>query len=67
MYHYDTLFDYYTELSSPEASQVVERYYNYLKGAITKRLKRRNDKRFKSGRLTYPYLQYPWIPNGVST
>ena len=67
LYHYDTLFDYYEQLSNPLASRVVGYYYYHLKCTITEELKERNDKRLKSGHLSYPYLQYPWVPNGVST
>ena len=65
--HYDTLFDYYSQLSDPNASKLVEKYYNFYKKDISRKLKRKNRMRYDNGRLTYPYLQYPWLPNGVST
>lgn len=66
-YHYDTLFDYYGQLKNPAAKQVVRFYFYYLKYAVSPRLKFRNYRRLKAGHLTYPYLQHPWIPNGVQT
>lgn len=65
--HYDTLFDYYSQLSDPNASKLVEKYYNFYKKDISRKLKRRNWMRYNNGRLTFPYLQYPWLPNGVPT
>ena len=67
LFHYDTLFDYYEELSNPDASKVVRDSYNHLKDVISPELKRRNRVRFRNGHLTYPYLEHSWIPNGVST
>lgn len=66
-YHYDTLFDYYDELSDPEARKCLRFYCYYLKYTISQTLKNRNDRRFRKGHLTYPYLQYPWLPNGIQT
>lgn len=66
-YHYDTLFDYYDELSDPEARKRVRFYYYYFQHAISPMLKFRNYRRFRKGHLTYPYLQYPWLPNGIQT
>ena len=66
-YHYDTLFDYYDELSDPEARKRVRFYYYYFQYAISPMLKFRNYRRFRKGHLTYPYLQYPWLPNGIQT
>lgn len=65
--HYETSFDYYSLLSDPNASKLVEKYYNFYKKDINRKLKLRNWMRYSNGRLTYPYLQYPWLPNGVST
>ena len=65
--HYDTLFDYYSQLPDPNASKLVEKFYNFYKKGINRELKRRNRMWYNNGRLTYPYLQYPWLPNGVST
>ena len=66
-YHYDTLFDYYDELSDPKARKRVRFYYYYFQYAISPMLKFRNYRRFRKGHLTYPYLQYPWLPNGIQT
>lgn len=66
-YHYDTLFDYYDELSDPEARKCLRFYCYYLKYTISQTLKNRNDRRFRKGHLTYPYLQCPWLPNGIQT
>lgn len=65
--HYDTLFDYYSQLSDPNASKLVEKHYNFNKKDISRKLKRRSRMRYNNERLTYPYLQYLWLPNGVST
>lgn len=67
IYHYDTLFDYFKELSDPVASRVVEFYFHFFKYAVSPRLKYRNHKRYRDGHLTYPYLQYSWVPNGIQT
>ncbi|XP_078365273.1 allene oxide synthase-lipoxygenase protein-like [Oculina patagonica] len=66
-YHYDTLFDQYDELTDSRASEVVKKYYNYLKDTIDPMLKKRNNRRFHEGHLTYPYLEHYWLPNGIQT
>ncbi|CAH3143974.1 unnamed protein product, partial [Porites evermanni] len=40
--HYDMLFDYYSQLSDPNDSKIVEKYYNFYKKDISRKLKRRN-------------------------
>ena len=66
-YHYDRLFDYYEELPDPRASKVVRKYYDYVRDIINPKLKERNNRRFLQGRLTYPYLEHNWLPNGIQT
>lgn len=67
LYHYDTLFDYYSELTDPFASNILRFYHDYFKFAITPRLRYRNQRRLKFSRLSYPYMQYPWVPNSIQT
>ena len=64
---YDMLFDYYEQLRDPRASEVVKKYYNYIKDVISPELKERNKWRFSEGHLTYPYLEHYWLPNGIQT
>lgn len=66
-YHYDTLFDYYKQLSHPYASEVVRFSYHYLNFVVNRKLKARNKRRLKKGYLTYPYLEPYWLPNGIQT
>jgi len=66
-YHYDTLFDYYDELSDPEARKRVRFYYYYFQYAISPMLKFRNNRRFTKVNLTNPNLQYTWLPKGIQT
>ena len=46
--HYETLFDYYSLLSDPNASKLVEKYYNFYKKDISRKLKRRNWMRYNN-------------------
>lgn len=66
-YHYDMLFDQYKELTDSRASEVVKKYYNYVQDTIDPMLKKRNNRRFREGHLTYPYLEHYWLPNGIQT
>lgn len=54
--HYDTLFDYYSQLSDPNVSKLVEKFYNIYKKDISRKLKRRNRMQYNNDRLTYSYL-----------
>ena len=67
IYHYDTLFDYYEELTDSRAAEVIKKYYNYVKDTVNPKLKKRNKLRFREGHLTYPYLEHYWLPNGIQT
>lgn len=67
LYHYDTLFDYYDELPDPAASRIIQFYHDYFKHAITPLLKYRNRRRLLASHLSYPYLQFPCLPNGIQT
>ena len=66
-YHYDTLFDYYEQLTDSRASEVVKKYYNFVKHNINPDLKKRNNRRLSKGHLSYPYLEHYWLPNGIQT
>ena len=67
-YHYDTLFDYYNQLTDHSASRLVKIFYYYVKYVISPILKNRNTRRFIEGHLvTYPYLEHAWLTNGIQT
>ena len=66
-YHYDTLFDSCEHLTDPLASEVVKKYYDYIRDIINPKLKKRNKWWFLQGHVTYSFLEHYWFPNGIKT
>jgi len=66
-FRFDSLFDYGNELEDNKAVNLVNGYYSYLMHKIQPLLQEVNQKREKSGHLTYPYFIPRWLPNGIHT
>ena len=66
-FRFDSLFDYGNQLEDTKAVNLVNGYYSYLMHTVQPHLQQENQKREKSGHLTYPYFIPRWLPNGIHT
>ena len=66
-FRFDSLFDYGNELEDVDAVNLVNGYYSHLMTVVQPHLQEENEKRKKTGHLTYPYFIPRWLPNGVQT
>ena len=64
--HYDSLFDYWNELTSPELRTLVENTYDHMRHIQTF-IHNENKKRFQKKQLTNPFMLPDWMPNSIST
>jgi hypothetical protein len=64
---YDVLLDYGNRLKDDRGKAVVKKYHARLIGTINDQISVRNQERFASGKLTYPYFLPKWMPNSIQT
>ena len=64
--HYDSMFDYWSELQCWKLRDVVKDAFEGMKRA-RQLIHNENKKRFEGGQLTNPFMLQDWMPNSIST
>jgi len=64
--HYDSMFDYWSELQCLKLRHVVKDAFEKMNQA-RKSIHNENKKRFERGQLTNPFMLQDWMPNSIST